>query len=331
LAVQQKSYPGRKHVVWLGYGGPNAFSSEPVRGDKLTPLERYAREITDALVDARVTLDILGPGIGPDRVTDSGARTPEEAMVSYRYESDFGFSGFIHVTGGKWQNGNDVNGEIQTLANYTNWYYTLSYRPADHDFNGDFRRIRVTVKGHPEWTVLTKAGYYAAPPETPQDEQHQMTKELSLATLEPMPFSAIEPTLEQIRRVKGTGKVQFTFRLDEGDLEWRDDTSAGMRVADVAVSGAALPAITSNKVLASQIAEWKLTSPLKAGNVVVRSRVSVQIEVPTKTKRLRFAVRDMSNGHVGTVDVDPAAVATAPETDDPTPVSTGHGQAEGAR
>jgi VWFA-related protein len=321
LALQQKSFPGRKHVVWLGYGGPNAFSAEPVRGQKLTPLERYARDISDALVDARVTLDILGPGIGPDKISSPSARSQQEQTVSYQYESDFGFSGFIHVTGGKWQNGNDVNAEIQTLANYTQWYYTLSYRPTDRAFNGDFRHIRVTVKGHPEWTVMTKGGYYAMPPETPGDEQHQMTRDLSLATLEPMPFSAIEPTLEEIRRVKGTDKVQFTFRLDEGDLTWRNDDAAGMREADVAVSGAALGAVTSDKVLGSQIAQWKLTSPTKSSNVVVRSRVSVRISVPPKTKRLRFAVRDMSNGHVGTVDVDPAAVAAAPEVEEPAPAA----------
>lgn len=61
----------------------------------------------------------------------------------------------------QWKNGNDVRGEIQASAAYGTSYYTMSYRPSNNRFDGDFRRIRVTVKDHPEWLVLTKAGYYA--------------------------------------------------------------------------------------------------------------------------------------------------------------------------
>ena len=54
----------------------------------------------------------------------------------------------------------------------------MSYRPTNHDFDGEFRRIRVTVKGHPEWTVLTKAGYYALKFGGEQDFEHQVVADL---------------------------------------------------------------------------------------------------------------------------------------------------------
>ena len=75
--------------------------------------------------------------------------------------------------------------------NYGTLYYTMSYRPSNHDFNGDFRRVRITVKDHPEWTVLTKAGYYAMKFGGEVDVEHQQVSDLSIATFEPMPFTGI--------------------------------------------------------------------------------------------------------------------------------------------
>ncbi|HXC96777.1 MAG TPA: hypothetical protein VNU92_13840 [Edaphobacter sp.] len=75
-------------------------------------------------------------------------------------------------------NGNDVRGKIQASVEYGTMYYTMSYRPTNHDANGDFRRIHVTVKGHPEWTVLTKAGYYAMQYGGDKDLEHQAVTDL---------------------------------------------------------------------------------------------------------------------------------------------------------
>ncbi len=165
LALQQRSLPGRKLVIWLGRGGPTLRFLVRRHEDLLKPqversppVQQYQREITDLLVDARITLDLIGPGGGGAPINPIAV---SQQVDSYRFESDFGFSGYISATGGQRKNGNDVRGEIQASVEYGTMYYTMSYRPMNHDFNGEFRRIRVTVKGHPEWTVLTKAGYYA--------------------------------------------------------------------------------------------------------------------------------------------------------------------------
>jgi len=161
LALQQRTVPGRKIVVWLGVGGPAEDLRRPGNARLLNGTQPYQRVITDMLVDARITVDVIGPGLGNATEAAIQPGTVVREMSSYHFDSGFGFSGYIAATGGLRKNRNDVRAEIQTSVDYGTAYYTISYRPQLHDFNGEFRRIRVTVKGHPEWTVLTKAGYYA--------------------------------------------------------------------------------------------------------------------------------------------------------------------------
>jgi VWFA-related protein len=318
LALQQRSVPGRKVVVWLGIGGPEGELTRPGNPRLLHGAQPYQRVVTDVLVEARITLDVIGPG--GDRsslAVQPGAMA--QAINSIRYESGFGFSGYIAATGGLRRNTNDVRGEIQASVNYGTAFYTLSYRPLRHDFNGEFRRIRVTVKGHPEWIVLTKAGYYAMQFGGEMDAEHQQVMDISIATFEPMPFEAIGVTLTKIERIKGTDKARFTFELDSGDLQWHADATEKKREADVAVSGAALGSVFSKASLASEIATWKLTVPMEKSEAPIYSEVAVTVRVPAKTQRLRFTVRDTANGRMGTVDLAPKVLESAMVVDGEAP------------
>ncbi len=185
-------------------------------------------------------------------------------------------------TGGRWKNGNDIRGEIQASENYGTLYYTMSYRPANHSFDGEFRRIRVTVKGHPEWTVLTKAGYYALQFGGEKDFEHQVVSDLSTATFEAMPFSSIGATLMQIERIKGTDSARFTFHLDSSDLQWHTDATAKVREADIGMSGAALGSEFAKGPLASEAATWKLTLPLNNEKLPAYSSASIIVSGATE-------------------------------------------------
>ncbi len=321
LAIQQRSVPGRKVVIWLGFGGPTPEASGLAESNPRHPtrVQHYQQQITNMLVEARITLDVIGPGGDDIKVKSATGWTTPGSVGENRYESNFGFSGYISATGGQWKNGNDVSGEIQASADYGTVYYTLSYRPANRSFDGDFRHIRVTVKGHPEWTVLTKAGYYALQFGGEKDYEHQVVSDLSIATFEAMPFSSIGATLMQIERIKGTDSARFTFHLDASDLQWHTDATARVREADIGISGAALGSEFAKGPLASEAATWKLTVPLNNEKLPAYSSASVIVRVPPKTKRMRFAVRDLANGRMGTVDLNPSVVASAPEIDAPTP------------
>lgn len=321
LALQQRSMPGRKVVVWLGMGGPSGVQlARPKQGQHMMMgAQPYQRVIADLLVEARITLDVLAPGVDGAPPPAVNPAVIAQQINTYRFESDFGFSGYIASTGGQLKKGNDVRGEIQASVNYGTAYYTLSYRPSKRDFNGDFRRVHVKVKDHPEWTVLTKAGYYAMKFGGETDTEHQQVMDISIATFEPMPFEAIGVTLTKIERIKGTDKARFTFELDSDDLQWHADATEKRREADVAVSGAALGSVFSKASLASEIATWKLTVPQRKEGPPVRSEVAVMVRVPAKTQRLRFTVRDTANGRMGTVDLAPKALESAMVVDGEAP------------
>ena len=61
--------------------------------------------------------------------------------------------------------------------------------------------------------MLTKAGYYAMQSGREMDAEHQQVMDISIATLEPMPFEAIGVTLTH-SGIKSTDKARFTFELD---------------------------------------------------------------------------------------------------------------------
>ena len=91
--------------------------------------------------------------------------------------------------------------------------------------------------------------------------------------------------------------------------------SAGLRKLEEEVSFTGV----AKGPLASEAATWKLTVPLNNEKLPVYSSASAIVRVPPKTKRMRFAVRDLADGRMGTVDLNPSVVATAPEIDTPAP------------
>lgn len=324
LALQARSMPGRKLVLWLGYGGPDRDgSSHFSRPDRLTPFELYSRQVTDLLVDARVTLDVFRPGTNPGQpeVDPSAGKIAQIAasINSIGSATSFGFTNYVRATGGESVRVNDVKSEISQTIHYGTVYYTLSYTPKNRDFDRQFRRIRVTVKGHPDWIVLTKAGYYALQYGGSQDFEHQLQADLTVATYEAMPLSAIGATLDQVGRIQGTEErgaftARFILNVDPADLQWQTNSQTNLREAQVAVSAAALGSVTTPDALASKAATWKLTTKTSADDKThLKTTVTIELHVPAKTRRIRFVVRDLANGHMGTTDVGIKAVEAAPE------------------
>ena len=310
LALQQRSVPGRKLIVWLGFGGTSSISSQPVDPQHLTPGERNVREITNLLVDARVTLDLFPPGIGH---AAEEAIAPGEQDPASAFESNLGFTCYIAATGGQFSNGNDIRGEIQQAENYASTYYTLTYRPANHLKDGKFRRIRISIRNHPDWKVLTEAGYYAIPPFSGEKDalQHIQT-ELNVAAEETMPFSAISANLLSIQRIQGTDQARFTLQLNSQDLQWQQDPDSARQQCDVTITGLAIGSVFARKALSSRTAEWRLTAPSTASSSSMLSTLSVTLPIPRKAQRLRIVIRDNANGRLGTVDVTPATILHAP-------------------
>ncbi len=148
-----------------------------------------------------------------------------------------------------------------------------------------------------------------------KDVEHQMLDDVSLATFEPMPFSAIGAKLTKVERLAGTDSARFTFQVDSSDLQWPVDPVSGQREANILISGAALGSIYNKKTLAFKGRTWNLSAPATLPESKIKSSVSITLDVPRKTKQLRFVVRDIANGRMGSIDLNPKAVAAAPMVD----------------
>jgi VWFA-related protein len=316
LALQERGVPGRKIVLWLGYGGPESQVTPSFgRPKRLTPGDLYFREVTDLLVDGRVTLDLFPPGLNSGQPEENPLLGMSVVMST---PNSVGFLGYAEATGGVVDHGNDVDGELTQAVNSSVAYYTISYAPQNHDFDAQFRRIRITVQNHPEWTVLTKAGYYGLQDGGQKVFEHELQTDLSIATFESMPFSAVGTTIQQVERIQDTEErggftARFVLDLDPDDLEWHTNPQTSIREADVAVSAAALGKATTANALASRAGTWRLTAKVLNPDERAKTTVTLELHLPAKTQRVRFVVRDISNGRMGTTDVGMKAVETAPE------------------
>lgn len=170
IALQNKGVPGRKNIIWVGHGGPNVYMDSVVfPGKFLAELKQYVHSTTNMLVDARVSLFVLYPGL-PVRENLSPLSALESGIVigDDPFAGDVNFSLFANETGGTlFYNHNNVDMEIKESVEMGARYYTLTYQPQNLDPDGKFRRVRVTLR-YPNLRVVTKAGYYAPDEHAPR-------------------------------------------------------------------------------------------------------------------------------------------------------------------
>src|SRR5271167_1424456 len=184
IALQNKGVPGRKNIIWVGHGGPSLGfgAAQRAEGKLEDKLKQYVHSITNMLVDARISLFVIYPGLpgGLYEPHRSGFRSSAAQMSAYAqigdddpFAGDINFGVLVNETGGKlFYNRNDLDTEIKQSEGIGSEYYTLTYQPQDVEPDGKFRRIRVTLRDR-NLRAVTKAGYYAPDRNLPIDERQQ--------------------------------------------------------------------------------------------------------------------------------------------------------------
>jgi VWFA-related protein len=164
-------YPGRKNLIWftgripmtrLGSGFGNPFGD----GMTVTDSADESQELTDVLTVSRIAVypvDTFGLVAMPGSMSAASARGGMPAMRG-------GIPGFTNhanmdeiaeQTGGKaYYNTNDFTRVIGDVAHTSSNYYTVAYATTNTKWNGEFRRIKITVD-RPDVQLLHKEGYYA--------------------------------------------------------------------------------------------------------------------------------------------------------------------------
>lgn len=201
LAHYLSNLPGRKNLIWFSGSFPIQVEPDPSLNDPFSVLEdsnEELRETTNLLtraqtavypVDARglmspPMLDVSQPGskyvrnpsaYGADLANFEQSQA-QEHMTMEQMASDTGGHAFYNTNG-------LAEAVAKALDEGSN-YYTLTYSPADRNWNGTYRNIHVELAGAAAAQGLKleyRHGYYADDPQKPVKHGQVPTKPAPVA------------------------------------------------------------------------------------------------------------------------------------------------------
>jgi VWFA-related protein len=320
IALQNEGVPGRKNIVWVGHGGPSIYT-ETLVGPIVDELNQYVRDTTNMLVDARISLFVIYPGLpvnGPALTLSEGSAAADIGDDADPFAGDINYGVFVNETGGKlFYNRNDVDREIKRSQELGSEYYTLTYQPHEGDADGKFRRIRVTLRD-PNLHAVTKAGYFAPDKSAPVDPRQQTMVNLVEAARSTIPFQALNLTIEDMVRHPDTRTIEFTVLLKPRNGSWEpaDNGKSTTKLTLAAVSMAA-----TRDILASKFESLTVTADTQdaARLAQMPARLPVKIRLPRKTQSVRVVIQTEESDRIGTAELDRKTIDAAPavNTSDP--------------
>ena len=150
IALQAKGVPGRKNIVWGGMGSPS-FSTQKLTQPVVHELQQYIHATTNMLVDSRISLFVIYPGLkighfvnlsGQSPISRSAGDAAADMNSVNPFAENINFGVFVNETGGKLFYGrNDVDTEIGRSQELGSEYYTLTYRATRRQRRRKFRQI----------------------------------------------------------------------------------------------------------------------------------------------------------------------------------------------
>lgn len=314
IALQNKGITGRKNIVWVGHGGPT-FITFRFTGAATNDIKRYMHETTNMLVDARISLFLIYPGLkighfvgtsisGPGVQARPVSAADAEADIGSGepFAGDVNFGVFVNETGGKlFYNRNDVDAEMRQSEQLGSEYYTLTYQPHGAVEDGKFRRIRVTLRD-PNLRAVTKTGYYAPDKNALVSPLQQALLNLVEASRSTVPYAGLEMKISQAVRQPERRSVEFTVLLKGKNLDWRA-AQDGTSTANILLSATSLTG--SNGVLASKAVDLTLSGATQdpARLAAMVTPVTLTIRVPRKTESVRVVTEATEGGPIGSADL----------------------------
>jgi VWFA-related protein len=305
IAQASSGTPGRKNVIWVGVGFPQLLLDD-VSGSKEDDITKAAVRATDAMLKARVTLNVIDPTAMADSSLDlnnpdyltldtlSSVSGPTSATIS----GYLNFDTFAPATGGALYAGrNDVDREIDQAVNNGSNYYTLAYRPTNPDDNpAKFRNIQIVMRD-PSLLATTRTGYFPEvqpkPGEAPPPPAtHDLAFDLISAALSSITYNGVKVEPQKTAQ----GYILHTKLAELSPHILADGTN----LVEVTVMRVCFG--NKNKVLSHD--PFELQSKIPPGTTPVSAAFLVPgATLPKGTVRIRFVVRDAISGHIGTADV----------------------------
>jgi VWFA-related protein len=304
LAESSMGTPGRKNVIWVGNGFPSV-GLVGLSTPEAEQLEAAFRRITVRLMAARITMYTIDPMAGSSATVlletpDDLAASLDSAGTSPLDKGSVSFAELAPATGGIAYTGrNDLNNVIGEGIDKGQNYYTLTYTPTSSSEDAAaYRNIKVVMKD-PTLVATTRNGYY---PETVADMNpvldQTMKQKQVMANLELDLSAALTSTISYNGlgiTAQRTAPGAYSIHVAPEGIGWLD--SAAGQHQEVTLAAAWYD--SRGKILGHTISELLCQRLAKSTGAVYQ----VQVSPPPGTARLRFAVRDASNGRMGTIDI----------------------------
>ncbi len=321
LAKWLGKYQGRKNVYWLSsgfplqaepsgvMGGDNPANKSNLAGELLLMQQTMDKELESARVaiypiDVRGVIGAETPGVDSsdtggylfvknpqalasqegkfDRVTAS-----EQAEMLDIAQSTGGVARFNH---------NDVVGILKEDFTQSQNYYTLSYSPSNTKWNGNYRRIDLTLQ-QKGYRLVYRRGYFARDPHPepmPTVDQFTLAMKHGAAPETAVLFSA--------KLHKSADTVEVEYAIDPQTLQFRPEPS-GKELAEVACVIVEYDS-TGRVIGTSQIQVSGKVNPEQRANLRTSAFPAKQT-VPLKpgAATLALGVRDQATGRFGNLEV----------------------------
>jgi VWFA-related protein len=355
--------PGRKNLVWLSgsfllgifpeSNGANPFLENgyyvenlkkvanllgdahvavypvSVKGLETNPL--FAASSNDGLAPVVMTGPPPNPGFGKrvpgssvanavmmDRMDEFNLTLNDEHATMTKLAAQTGGQAFFNT--------NDLSGAIKAATEQGANYYALSYTPINKNYNGGYRKLKVTLAGK-KYHLAYRTGYYAIDPFAPLKPSKDLTSSLARAAMQQgspqsrqIVFGARVVPLGKPRVVQeaASAKPAKKRKHEEGPVEMQrygidhavvfsdlrfNPTPEGKYHGVVNFMVTAFD--SEGKQVASQLSQTvadikpEQMKDLMAGGV----RVHQEIDVPVNGTAMRLGVEDVSNSHVGTMEI----------------------------
>ncbi len=310
IAQSYAGVRGRKNLVWVGNGFPSV-DPDTLSGRDYGEVQATLEHVTDVLLNTRVTLYAVDPTstlpgmteittvTQQQFVTAGGGALGEGSLDTFGAGDDFDKLGIVSG-GGVVRGRNDIAAQIAAAVNTGAVYYTLSYSPtSSNTAAASYRRIHVECL-RPGCVATTRQGYFPAAAAA-EAAKTSVTNDLSAAAESAMPLHALHVTVESGSALAGQ-EERFAISVSAPGLTWSPEEDGSSR-ASVYIMAVSLD--RNGKMLEHEVsAEHADAKPGVNLRDESKTAVFAMMANPAlKATTLRFVVRDMTSGRMGTVDM----------------------------
>jgi VWFA-related protein len=307
IAQATAGHPGRKNLIWVGRGFPGIDLVTPSLGENAAAgIKSAMQQAVNMLHDSRITLYTIDPtiltsslAVTTDADSVPGQASTPGAPVPDPFESYASFPTLAKESGGKaFYSRNDVDREIDESVRDGMNYYTISYRPTNQSDEGKaYRKIHIGFT-HAGLHAAYRDGYFTKETAVPTRPGTRLSYDMDAAIESTLVYTGLSVVAE----AKPDAKDTYLVGIPEHELEWsgeRDGEAAKLILIAAALDGAdrVLTRTTFNLT-----AHRPRTDPGGSTSEGL-ARSEVVLPAPAGAYRLRFVVRSIADGHMGTADL----------------------------